>query len=548
MQRNIDINKTVIVSRQDMANDFKNMMIKVSDMIDRQPIYATFIYFQIGISEADKSCVFNTTSTNPKSNLITSLSFKKQCVGTANEMEIHIIYDPFNYGQDTETDNKDSSMLEALDDKVAQVMAWALDDNTSNGTNNIMRCWLQYGYNDTNDSNLISPKYQLYITGADSSMNASTGVIEYTFTAQSLITAHAESTFKPNTVSKDQPVITTVANVLYEYYGNPNQQDKPSQITANRSEKNSDLKYNIHIDASLFDTQRKFKEDYCVTSLITPFTYCNNILNEYNLNQPDFDSGNYSDDKAIYNNKPYYALSIIDSNKNDGTGDICLSYVTPSNSQSQNITIDFPITWSNNKNRTFNVLIDNKNVPQTARPNNLVIDWRPETDLRLYILQKMVLLANNDNIKIEDENDSTSKVIAEAQKNKSSYAGLDAIERYDATLDLVGIPAEPPLMAELKILPVFLQKVSRTAGVYAIKSVTDTINTNGVFRTSLTLQRLRGLEEKTTQISTKTSKAVETDAEFIKNLKATNPTNEEVEAAIRKRAKEISTQNDVPRR
>ena len=81
--------------------------------------------------------------------------------------------------------------------------------------------------------------------------------------------------------------------------------------------------------------------------------------------------------------------------------DICLSYVTPSNSQSQNITIDFPITWSNNKNRTFNVLIDNKNVPQTARPNNLVIDWSPETDLRLYILQKMVLLANNDNIKIE---------------------------------------------------------------------------------------------------------------------------------------------------
>ena len=101
-------------------------------------------------------------------------------------------------------------------------------------------------------------------------------------------------------------------------------------------------------------------------------------------------------------------------------------------------------------------------------------------------------------------------------------------------------------MAELKILPVFLQKVSRTAGVYAIKSVTDTINTNGVFKTSLTLQRLRGLEEKTTQISTKTSKAVETDAEFIKNLKATNPTDEEVEAAIRKRAKEVSTQN-VPR-
>ena len=159
----------------------------------------------------------------------------------------------------------------------------------------------------------------------------------------------------------------------------------------------------------------------------------------------------------------------------------------------------------------------------------------------------MVLLSNSDNnIKIEDENDSTSKVIAEAQKNKFSYAGLDAIERYDATLDLVGIPAEPPLMAELKILPVFLQKVSRTAGVYAIKSVIDTINTNGVFKTSLTLQRLRGLEEKTTQISIKTSKAVETDAEFIKNLKATNPTDEEVKAAISKRAKQVSTQN-VPR-
>ena len=76
-------------NRQEMGNTFTNMLYSVSNMIAKEPVYTTWIIFQIGNK---KPLIFNTATTNPKQNLIASLNFKKKGSGTANNFEITIQY------------------------------------------------------------------------------------------------------------------------------------------------------------------------------------------------------------------------------------------------------------------------------------------------------------------------------------------------------------------------------------------------------------------------------------------------------------------------
>ena len=68
-----------------------------------------------------------------------------------------------------------------------------------------------------------------------------------------------------------------------------------------------------------------------------------------------------------------------------------------------------------------------------------------------------------------------------------------AFEMYSATITLIGIPADPPLCAEIRVIPRILESVSRTAGVYMIASCTDNISTRGVYTTQLKLNRIRSI-------------------------------------------------------
>ena len=66
---------------------------------------------------------------------------------------------------------------------------------------------------------------------------------------------------------------------------------------------------------------------------------------------------------------------------------------------------------------------------------------------------------------------------------------------YDAQLQILGIPADPPIGALIPILPTILETPSRTAGFYMINGCTDNISTNGVYITTLNLFRIRGLDD-----------------------------------------------------
>ena len=69
------------------------------------------------------------------------------------------------------------------------------------------------------------------------------------------------------------------------------------------------------------------------------------------------------------------------------------------------------------------------------------------------------------------------------------------LEMYNATMTTLGIPADAPITAEVKVIPTVLESVSRTAGIYIIKSATDTISTDGTYTTQFKLFRIRGLNE-----------------------------------------------------
>lgn len=68
-------------------------------------------------------------------------------------------------------------------------------------------------------------------------------------------------------------------------------------------------------------------------------------------------------------------------------------------------------------------------------------------------------------------------------------------ELYDAEITLVGIPADAPIEAHIKIIPRILESVSRTAGVYIVKGSEDHITNGGVYTTKLKLFRKDDVDE-----------------------------------------------------
>ena len=63
------------------------------------------------------------------------------------------------------------------------------------------------------------------------------------------------------------------------------------------------------------------------------------------------------------------------------------------------------------------------------------------------------------------------------------------LEYYNSSMTLVGIPSDIPLNIMLKIKPKILESVSRTQGTYYVTGAKDSINTNGLFTTTIDLFR-----------------------------------------------------------
>ena len=121
IERNIK-NIKAEITQDVMATNYTNMLNKVANMIVNDgPIYSTWITLQLGINNPIK---FNTSSTDPKKNLIASLRVEKSCAGVTNNFTVEIKYDPFNMGQDS------TDAVEQLDEYVAMAMSGDWDNDS----------------------------------------------------------------------------------------------------------------------------------------------------------------------------------------------------------------------------------------------------------------------------------------------------------------------------------------------------------------------------------------------------------------------------------
>ena len=484
---------TGIMDSIKLKDRFDNMLTKVSNMINTQgPIYSVWIRFQIG---KNNPITFNTASQDIKENLIADLNIQKTGAGVTNSFTLTVRYDPFNYGQNTQ------DKIEALDELLAEALSW---DFSQNDTSDALRGYIQYGYNNMADMDMVSPKYEFYLTSAKSVVEWSSGMLSYTFEGTTLLSTDCDFVVSFNAV-ENKSLIEVVAETLYKYYGNSS--NKPSRI-GDVECIGDDLGYNIDIPDSIFDDSPTVSLN--ASANVSPWTYCTSILQDQ-MAQSDIDSGEYSDTTTIkFSDKPRYILYITDSDRT-----IHLSYNSPRNSSNQsNQQLNWLFTWN-------------------QQNNNLIVQWEPNVDLSLYLIQKMKYLRaqrqgidtnsgqayrlRNYLYNLEGGQEGTGMTADEFVAKHMNEQASDAYEYYDAKLTLVGIPADAPLSCEIKVIPRVLESVSRTQGIYIITGSSDQISTKGVYTTTLELFRIKNIDGTVPQPAQSTQSSTSSSSDSYSN-------------------------------
>lgn len=459
---------------QTMATKYTNMLNAVANMVATDgPIYNVWITFQIGKSNP---ITFNSASTNPKENLIASLHFDKTGADIANSFELDVQYDPFGNGQNP------TDKIEALDDCVARAMSYDFDAyGNTKGNLKAMRGTIQYGYNTTTDTNLVSPKYTFIITDIQSDVKVDSGITTYTFKGTSELSSDCDNSTSFGQINNWR-MLDIVEWTLYYWYGDADH--KPSH-TGDAKPTDNPYKYRIDIPDDVYEAAKETVISVDATSGVTPWQYCSTILDNNPLTDEERKSGEYDNLAELsYNQKPRYSMFITDE---DGVQTIHVSHIKPvmaktyedtlKKAEKSTLQIDYTFTWG-------------KKLKQ-----NIVIGWKPEVNLKVYLIRKALYLRRQAYLAQLEESGDTEAL----EKAKQDMAGFndDLNEIYDATLEIVGIPATPPINSEVRIIPRVLESESRQAGFYRIVKCSDDISTAGVYVTTLSLIRVRGLNDAT---------------------------------------------------
>ena len=455
-------------NRKEMGNTFTNMLYSVSNMIAKQSIYTTWIMFQIGNK---KPLIFNTSTTNPKQNLIASLNFKKKGSGTANNFDITIQYDPFRMGQNP-TDE-----IELLDEYIAKSMSMEWNEDVE-----ILKGYIQYGYNCYNDDKLVSPKYEFYLTNASSEVQFETGLTTYTFEGVSTIATDCDNSATFGECQNWDNVLQVVEWTLFYWYGD--NAHRPKHLESGDCRDN-EYKYRIDIPDDIYQNAQG-PVTIPADSGKTPWEYCQSLLEEYPLTKAEEQQEVYQDlSKLPYNRRPRYEMSLTDVN---GVKTIHIAHIKPAaptiedengkiihqKAEASDVQIDYQFTWG-------------------KQQRNIVLGWKPNVDLKLYLIRRARYLRYKDDLANANGDE---KAIENIKKNMTSVE-TEINEMYDAQLQILGIPCDVPIGAELTIIPRVLESESRTAGIYSVKGCEDSINNRGQFVTTIDLLRVRNIDEKT---------------------------------------------------
>lgn len=461
----------VTMTQDKMCTNYENMLNNVTNMLNVEgPIISTWIKFQIGSSSNNNPIIFDTSSTNPKKNLIANLSITKSNAGTANKFTLVIQYDPFNMGQDT------ADIIEQLDEYIAQSMSYDFTTDL-----NTLRGHLQYGYNAVSDSALVSPDYTFYLTNVNTEVKFESGISTYTFEGVSTIGADSDNNTKFGAVT-NWKLLDIVEWTLYYWYGDSAK--KPAH-TGDAPPSENDYKYYIDIPDDLY---KDSPENITVSekSGMTPIEYCQQLLDEYPLTKSEQESGMYNDmDKLSYAQRPRYYIYIDDAQ------------------QTIRVTHVVPKITTNDRGDVTNV--DSEGTAEEARlkinykfywgqkTQNIVIGWKPEVNTMLYLIRRA--RTTRYERELQEAINSGNESSIQAAKDKLVKVNDNLNEMFDAQLQILGIPADPPIGALIPVIPTILETPSRTAGLYMIIGCTDEISSSGVYITTLRLLRIRGLND-----------------------------------------------------
>lgn len=497
IERDTITTNKVVLSQQQMCQNYENMLNNVTDMINKEgPIISTWIKFQIGSKNNKNPIIFDSSSTNPKKNLIASLSFNKNGAGTANSFTLVIQYDPFNMGQET------ADIIEQLDEYVANAMSY--DFLTDLDT---MRGFIQYGYNAVSDNALVSPLYMFYLINANTEVKFESGISTYTFEGVSIIGADSDNVAKFPAV-ENKKLLQVVIDTLYYWYGDNTR--KPAHLSSGIEPIPNDYKYGIDIsDDDFNDSVTIESEDE--KSGMSPIQYCQDLLNKYNLTESEKTSEIYNDyattkDTLSYAQQPRYIIYFDDASQTirithvvpkvtrNSSGDITEITV----SEEARLKIDYKFYWG-------------------QQTQNIVIGWKPEVDTRLYLIRRARTTRYKTDL--EQAEKSGNEQAIKGAKLSLEQNNDDLNEMFDAQLQILGIPADPPLGALIPIIPTILETPSRTAGYYMIQSCSDNITTNGVYTTTLRLFRIRGIDDPVKELT-----IPETDTQQPNSTTETNST------------------------
>jgi len=471
------VNLEVTTTQQGLKDRYEKMLNNVANMLDKNgPIYSTWIYFQIGLDD-NNYIVFDTSSQDKQQNLIASLSIEKSSSAVSNNFTLVVQYDPFNFGQ-TSTD-----AIEKLDEFIAKAMS-----EDFNNTTTACRGRIQYGYNSTStvsDADLVSPLYTFFLTNASSSVNFDSGISTYTFTGVSTISIDCDFVTEFDKI-ENKNLLETVGRILYKYYGNPN--TKPANFdVSDITPMSGEIQYNIDISAKDIEQAVTISKEK-TSATMSPWVYCKNLLDENPLTDEQSKSEQFANlDEISLNKRPRYSMYVTDV---DGQQTIHIVHISPASIIDENgnevvyvaqnddgaLSIDYTFSWG----------MKNENLQN----KNIVTGWKPEVNLHTYLIRKANHIRFKKIKELYEENPDNE----EYRKAYNLLAGefsSDVVEMYNAELELIGIPADPPMAAEIEIVPRILENVSRTAGIYKITGASDEISNTGVFKSTLKLFRVR---------------------------------------------------------
>lgn len=526
------------MKQDQLADKFENMLNRVDRMIKSDSAYSVWIRLTIGKNK-DTQLVFDTSSQAKDENLVMSLDYKKSGAGTANEFTFKVAVDLFDYGQTTK------KRVEQLD----ELLFNAMNVTSLDSAEDIFYCKFQYGYNVAGDTQIVSPQYEGIITDILPSIDYTNGKTYYTIKGTSFVKDTGFSyTFNaigdPETGNGGWNGLDLVLWILWYYHGNNETVDMlydsgyKNNLTNHSDDWNWGIadRFNIDIPGDLAKSASTVILDQ--VSDMSAIDYCKYVLERTrNTADPRYNKEKNDYDLKEGETRPKYVLYLTDSGAN-GYGTIHVAYIGSNEDLTKLAgirTINFNFEWFNRNNNIVlkwnpEVKLMAYFVARAQQKRNEMLERMEETrkqrveaatksrDEAAKELQDLIKQSMVQGPKFYESSKYTKEerdqfAAAEKAKFLEALTSIKEIltssatilmenakeilyqvhevdeEFYNSTITLVGIPSDIPLNIMLKIKPKILESVSRTQGTYYVTGATDSINTNGLFTTTIDLFR-----------------------------------------------------------